>query len=178
MIMKRSLLISLAILSCSVFSFAQQKSVTTYEYSSSQARVLDVVTNAHIKPLVAEIEIITPSELRALSSKLSPSAEISDGSRMVDVISYTDAQVKALKGDESQLKANATFQLCQRYSADVLVGALYNVYTNESHDGYDVKVIFFPARIVNWRSIVNEDMIWINREKAITDAEKTKTVLK
>lgn len=154
------------------FTFAASvacSSAQTYvDYQSAQARILDIVTSGYVKPKVVDLEMI---------KKPNSNEDL----RMVDSIFYTKAQVKAMNSDEANIRANASFHFCEKYQADVIVGALYDIHTTANHDGYMVKVIGYPARFHNFRDADEQkDKWWINISvhDVTTDNEKTKALVK
>lgn len=153
----------LAVAICMIALSASAQKVV--DYQSAQARVLDVNTNAFVMPKVVELEMIKTPKSNA-------------DCRIDDTVYYSNEKIAAMKGDEANIRANASFQLCLRYGADVIVGALYEIKNNESHTGYDVRVIGYPARFHNWRNIQDTDYKWIGLKSGTTDAEKTKAIVK
>lgn len=153
------------------FTFAASvacSSAQTYvDYQSAQSRILDIVTSGYVMPQVVELMMIkTPNS--------------NEDFRMVDSIFYTNAQVKAMNRDEANIRANASFHFCEKYQADVIVGALYDIHTTANHDGYMVKVIGYPARFHKFRKVEESDKWWINIhvQDITTDNEKTKALVK
>lgn len=149
-------------------SVACSSAQTYVDYQSAQSRILDIVTSGYVKPKVVDLVMIkTPNS--------------NEDFRMVDSIFYTKAQVKAMNSDEANIRANASFHFCEKYQADVIVGALYDIHTTANHDGYIVKVIGYPARFHNFRDVdEKEDKWWINIHvhDIVTDNEKTKALVK
>lgn len=139
-----------------ISSLSAQKIV---DYQSSQARILDVKTNAYVLPKVVELQILSDKRIK-------------------DSIYYTSSQIDALKGDEGNIRANATFKICEKYDADVLVGGLFDIHNNRAHTGYIVTVIGYPAKFVKWRNYQSTDKEWINLSTGVTDGEKTKAIVK
>lgn len=156
--------LSLFVLSLlTISSLSAQKIV---DYQSAQARVLDVTTNAFVLPKVVELEMIKTPGSNA-------------DCRIEDIVEYSNEEVNAMRGDEANIRANASFKLCQKYGADVIVGALYEIKTNKEHNGYEVRVIGYPARFTKWRNIdMAKDREWVNLKSGTTDAEKTKAIVK
>lgn len=139
-----------------ISSLSAQKIV---DYQSSQARILDVKTNAYVLPKVVELQILSEKRIK-------------------EEINYTNAQIDAMKGDEGNIRANATFKVCEKYDADVLVGGLFDIRTNPTHNGFIVTVLGYPAKFVKWRNYQSTDKEWINLSNGVTDGEKTKAIVK
>lgn len=159
--MKKFFIALSIILGCAEMSFAQKY----VDYQSAQSRVLDVVTSGFVVPKIVELEMVAIST----SNK--------EG-RIVDSVYYSNAQIDAMKGEETNIRANASFRLCEKYNADVIVGALYDIHNTTNHAGYIVKVIGYPARFHNWRNIQEQDYKWIGLQNMTTDVDKTKAVIK
>lgn len=61
-----------------------------------------------------------------------------------------------------------------KYNADMLVGILYDVNTNDSYDKVTVTVTGYPATYVNFRRTTSEDSLLLATASALTDMETTK----
>ena len=142
---------------------------------NSQARVLDVETDAIVRPQVVDLAVLKnlPVEGGVISSNAL--------GRCVWQCHYSKKEVDALKGVYADLRANATFKMCEELNADVILGATYNIKTDDlAGYGIDVKIIGFPAIFTNWRDLdAGKDGEWI-RLKVLNrtgdDVVKTRAV--
>lgn len=144
---------------------------------NSQARVLDVETDAIVRPQVVDLEVL--KNLPATGGVISSNA---DG-RCVWQCHFTTKEVAGLKGEVSEIRANATFKMCEELNADVILAATYNIKTeNLEKEGIEVKIIGFPANFKKWRDLdPAKDGEWIRLKvlnKANESGDKTKAISK
>lgn len=156
------------------------------KFQESQARLLEVNTNAYVRPQVVDFEIMTTAELTAKNAKI----DATDGreytvtgsqGRLVSRYLLTADKVIELKEDLANIRAWGVFQITKDFEADVLVGGVSDFKTSDDMPGlYELTIIGFPARFTGWNAITPEDYQWINIENLgrRTDAEKTKTLVK
>lgn len=135
-----------------------QAQKTTVEFRATQARLLDVVSNAYVKPLTVELKVDTSkgrvSNTWPLSKK---TAEVSMG------------------GDLANIRSWGVYMSATYHQADVIVAATFNLETDpENPDFYKLTVIGYPATFVNWKTATEEDYEWIRMEKVVTTDEKDK----
>lgn len=163
------------LLSVMLMSGLAAQAQTTIE--NSQARVLDVETDAIVRPQVVDLQIL--KNLPTTGGVISSNAV----GRCVWKCNFSKKEVDGLKGEISEIRANASFKMCDELGADVILAATYNIKTeNFEKDGIEVKVIGFPAIFTNWRDLDSQkDGEWIrlkvlnkssesnNKTKAITE---------
>ena len=140
--MKRLLTVAVALLAVVGSAMAQK----VVEWRESQARVAEPVMGVYIKPLVAELKVVSTDKIR-------------------DVWEFTNKEVNALRNDVANLKARALFKSTYEsdHPCDVIVAATFDI---ESTDGgYRVTVYGYPAKYVKWRTATPEDNAWIHNEK-------------
>lgn len=134
-----TLAIALTMMSC-----AMQKTSVDEQYT--QARMLDVRADAHVKPLTVEVEIDRAA------------------GRISETWSYTKEDITAMGGDLSNIRANGLYKTAQKHSADIIVAPLFDLRTAE--DGtYRLTVIGYPGNFVNWKSLEAKDSVWMSLNK-------------
>ena len=148
--MKRTVFMMIALAMCTI-SFAQK---TEFKFQATQARLLDVMSNAYVKPLTVELQII--------SSK-----------HVSEIIKLTKQEVEQdMKGDLENVRSYAVYRASQLHDCDVIVAATFNIRT--AGDGYEVNIIGYPANFVNWKTATQADYEWIQMEKTVTTSEREK----
>lgn len=157
--MKKILFALIILLSCTV-SYAQK---TTTRIQDTQARLLDVTSNAYVHPLTVELEIIK-----------------SEG-RIRDVWPLTKEQVETeMLGDIANIRSYGVFMSSKRHNADVIVAATFNFRTADNGKDYELEVVGFPAIFTKWATATPADYEWIRMEKIHTtdERDKVKAVIK
>lgn len=150
--MKRTLLMGFALL-LGIVCFAQK---TEFRFQATQARLLDVMSNAYVKPLTVELKVLNTK-------------------RISEVIKLTKQEVEQdMKGDLDNIRSYAVYRASQIHDCDVIVAATFNVKTSNDGTGYEVNVIGYPANFVNWKTATSEDYEWIKMEKTVTTSEREK----
>lgn len=137
-------------------SFAQR--TTQVQYQETQARLLDVSSNAYVKPLTVELKVKDNQRIREI-------VKIPRSFAMV-----------AMKADPSNWRSYAVYEVSRRKSCDVIVAATFNIKYDEVAGDQDVQVevVGYPADFVNWQTATTQDLEWIKMEKTITTAEREK----
>lgn len=150
----------LVILAAATTSYAQR---TEFHYSNTQARMVDVTANAHVKPLTVEMKV-----KEGYNNKVP----------FVLQLSKTEVEV-AMKGNLEDIRALAVYEFAKKEGADLILAATFKVSTN-SLGGYDVEVRGFPANFINWRTVTTADYDWIHKERLVeaSDSRKTENVRK
>lgn len=131
-----------------------QKGNTEYRFRDTQARLLDVLSNAYVKPLTVELQV-TSNARKSFHLQLSKQEVEQD-----------------MQGDLENIRSYAVFQASQAWECDVVVAATFNVKTNDEGTGYIVDVIGFPADFVNWKTATQTDYEWIKMEKTLTTSDR------
>lgn len=145
--MKRTFLILFATAMCAL-SYAQKG-----EYEEAQTHVIDPVMDAFIRPMAAELKMLS-TELKVYPA----SWQIKD-KKLGDMT----------VGDIEVAKANASFSAAISDGADVIIGATYYVRNHiekgkATDYGVDVIVRGYPAKYVNWHLLGDtnyKDESWI-----------------
>lgn len=148
--MKKVLLLIVAMAMC-IVSYGQK---TEFRFQDTQARLLDVTSNAYVKPLTVELQVLT-------------------NKRISEVIKLTRQEVEQdMKGDLTNIRSFAVYRASQLHDCDVIVAATFNIRT--AGDGYEVNIIGYPANFVNWKTASQADYEWIKMEKTVTTSDKDK----
>ncbi len=132
--------------------YAQSK----VEFRDSQARSLEPIQNAYVKPLIVELVVDQ------------------NKGKITDNWIFTNKAVNALNGDIKEMRARALFNSTQKHNADVIVAVTFDIASLEDGTGYEVKVIGYPANYKGWNTAKPEDYEWIRMEKTLTTNEKDK----
>lgn len=122
--------------------FAQPIMAQKGEYRQSQSRMIEPQQEVFVRPLVVDLNVITDSRQKA--SWNFPEADIT----------------KMTVLDMSNLKANALYLTAQKFDADVIVAASFDIHSVKK--GLEITVIGFPAKYTNWKvASKEEDYKWI-----------------
>lgn len=154
--MKR-LLVLVFLMGCFTISIIAQKTAQI-QYQETQARLLDVSSNAYVKPLTVELKVKNNQRIREVVK-----------------IPRNNALV-AMKGDPSNWRSYAVYEVSKRLQCDVIVAATFNINYDEVAGDQDVQieVVGYPADFTNWQTANTQDLEWIRMEKTITTAEREK----
>lgn len=161
--MKKLIFIMTIALVSIIETYAQK---TTVKFHDTQARALETTTVSHVKPLVVDVEIDTLIGIKGRIVK-----EI--------LLSKEDAE-ESMKGDISNIRSWATFQTAKDYNADVIVAPMYEIVTDDTDNGYIVRVMGYIGRFRGWRSMKDEDHEWVRLEKTLktSDRDKIEAIVK
>lgn len=154
------ILIFLAALACVYSGYAQKSNVRMQD---TQARLLDVNSNAYVKPLTVELVVDQTK------------------GRIRDEWTLTKEQAESeMKGDLANIRSYAVYMSSQKHDADVIVAATFNIKTDDQGTGYQVTVVGYPANFYNWKTADASDYEWIRMEKTLTtdDREKISAIVK
>lgn len=146
----------LCFLAVSIGCYAQK--TTQVQYQETQARLLDVSSNAYVKPLTVELKVKNSQRIREV-------VKIPKNFALV-----------AMKGDPSNWRSYAVYEVSKRLQCDVIVAATFNIMYDEVAGDQDVQieVVGYPADFTNWQTATTQDLEWIRMEKTITTAEREK----
>lgn len=153
--MKKLIVMVSLVLACAGQAAAQQR-VVTKKQQFTQARLLDVTSNAYVKPLTVELSV-----------------DKSKG-RINDIWELSLEDVESLKNDLSNIRSYGVYMSSNKHNADVIVAATFNFRTNDAGTGYILNVVGYPATFVNWKTADAADLEWIRMEKTITTADREK----
>ena len=145
------IMIMLAILGVTTVS---AQSTKIYQYQETEARAMDVWSNAYVKPLTVELKV--------------------KGNRTRTMVDIPADKAAALRNDPVNWRSYAVFVASKKMDCDVIVAPSFNIDYNSALDNgtVHVEVVGFPADYVNWKSATSEDMQWISTEKNITQQQK------
>jgi len=154
--MNRLLLLSLFLFVACFDSFAQK--TTQVQYQETQARLLDLSSNAYVKPLTVELKVKNSQRIREV-------VKIPRNFALV-----------AMKAAPSNWRSYAVYEVSKRLQCDVIVAATFNIKYDEAAGDQDVQieVVGYPADFTNWQTATAQDLEWIRMEKTITTAEREK----
>lgn len=136
--MKKPLLIGLM----GIAALTMSSCITTsYVGDVYEARMVEATTPAPIvKPLTAELQLVSDT-------------------RVSDTWTFRPTEVAAL-GSMDNIRARALCLSAEKYSADVIVGALFKI--NYSGEGVcTVCITGYPATYVKWRTFEAADTIYL-----------------
>lgn len=152
--MKKLIVMVSLVLACAGQVAAQK---TVVKMQDTQARLLDVTSNAYVKPLTVEL-IVDKSK-----------------GRITDEWVLTKEQAEQeLKGDLANIRSFGVYMSSQKHKADVIVAATFNFRTNDAGTGYLLTVVGYPASFTNWKTADASDLEWIRMEKTLTTADREK----
>lgn len=161
--MKRKWLLLLAFLGVTASVSAQ------VEFEHAQTRIQEGMSEFFVRPMVAELQIISKECQEWPPFNIFPGVGMSD-------ISGTMLE---------NAKANAAYKAARLAGADIILGATFYVTNNKKSKGLDVVVRGYPAKYVNFHNYgANpEDAKWIGplqegaRIRAVTpDLQQNKAV--
>lgn len=136
--MKKSFLIIVVTLLPFSSIFAQNKD--SVEYLESSARILEPTHSVMILPLVAEMQVI------------------SDRVSFTEIDSYKNFPVTpSIIPNIPNFKKIALSKAAHKYGADILIGATFDVITNEK-GCLEITVTGYPAKYVNFHNATENDI--------------------
>lgn len=133
----------LLVLLMAMFGLSQTvKAQTKDEYRQSQSRMLEPQQQVFVRPLVVDLKVTTTERQKA-------------------VWPFPDVDInKMTTQDVENLKINSLYLTAQKFDADVIVAATFDVRTVKK--GLEITVIGFPAKYENWKvATKEEDYKWI-----------------
>jgi hypothetical protein len=121
----------------------------------AQARAFDVTPNSYVKPLTVELQVDQAK------------------GRITDVWQLTAEEMLPLvneKATDEQVKQNlrnyALFKSCQKHNCDVIVAPTFHLKSENIAKGITITVVGFVANFINWKTMDEKDVLWINVERA------------
>lgn len=152
--MKKTLVLALL----AVLALHAQAQKTTVKMQETQARALDMQANGYVRPLTVELQVIDPA-----------------AGSVRDIWPLTKEQAEVeMHGDLQNIRSYAVYMSSKKHKADVIVAATFNFRTSEQTGGYEIEVVGFPAKFVNWKTATPADLEWIRMEKVQTTSERDK----
>ncbi len=139
-----------------------QKTTTTYRYEDTQARALDMVSKGYVKPLTVEVKVDATAGRRHFSYDMEKEFVEND-----------------MRGDITNIRSYGLFKASNEAKCDVIVAPTFHLFTNDK-GGYTLEIVGFAGSFVNWKTMTNEDLMWINATQVQTtgDRQQIDAVLK
>lgn len=154
----KKVFITATVLLCAMVANAQK--TTTYRYEDTQARAMDVVSSGYVKPLTVELKVDDAKGRQRFSYDMDKDFVEND-----------------MKGDVANIRSYGLFKASADANCDVIVAPTFHLYTNNK-GGYTLEVVGFAADFVNWKTMTNEDMSWIDRAKTTGNRDQIDAKLK
>lgn len=156
--MKKVFFFLIGLLAC--VSVQAQK--TTTKVQETQARLLDVTSNAYVHPLTVELKVDQAK------------------GRVHDNWKLSKEEVESMHGDLANIRSYGVFKSSQKHNCDVIVAATFNFQTAEDGNGFVLEVVGYPASFTKWATATAADYEWIRMEKVQTtdDRDKIKAAIK
>lgn len=141
---------------------ASAQKTTTYRYEDTQARALDMVSKGYVKPLTVEVKV-----------------DATKGRQHFSYDMEKDFVEGDMRGDITNIRAYGLFKAASDAGCDVIVAPTFHLFTN-GKGGYTLEIVGFAGSFVNWRTMTNEDLQWINLTQTQTtgDRQQIDAVLK
>lgn len=124
---------------CGLLAFIAMAQTRTFE--ESQSRIAEPELKVYIRPMVADLEVLN------------------DQKRMKFGPYEYEVNTKLFNDDDlTNLKATSVYKAALSADADVIVGAIFNTYVEDSEpDVVKIEVIGFPAKYVNFRPLGTDE---------------------
>lgn len=132
---------------------AHAQRTTTYRYEDTQARAMDIVSTGFVKPLTVELKV-----------------DATKGRQHFIYDMDKDFVESDMKGDVENIRSYGLFKASADASCDVIVAPTFHLYTNNK-GGYTLEVVGYAGSFVNWKTMTNEDMSWIDKAKTTGDRQ-------
>ena len=147
----------LFMLTISLLSYGQKDE---YRFQDTQARSVEVISNAYVKPMVGELKVLRQG-----------TQEYQIRLQQQDLL---DLGMKNLPFEAflNNVRSYATYAATQQEHCDVIIAAVYNIRNNTEGGGLLVTVKGFPANFVEWRTATETDLTWIHMEQDYQNAKK------
>ncbi len=139
---------------------ANAQKTTTYRYEDTQARAMDIVSTGYVKPLTVELKVDATKGRQRFSYDMDREFVEND-----------------MKGDVENIRSYGLFKASAEASCDVIVAPTFHLYTNNK-GGYTLEVVGYAGTFVNWKTMTNEDMSWIDKAQTTEDRQNINAKLK
>lgn len=135
---------------------ASAQKVNQVQYQETEANLLGVTANAAVRPLTVELKIKSQQRVR----------EVVKIPRTIALF--------AMKGDPTNWRSYAVYEVSRRQNCDMLVAATFNIKYDEvaGDKEVEVEVVGYPADFVNWKTATDADLEWI-RKGVYTTSDRT-----
>ena len=107
---------------------------------------------------VKEFRATQPQEAHVLTHMVAADLEV-DPSRKKLEINYTKAEMKALGANIEMIRRDACARACQQYGADVWVGAIYTIESEDLKNGLKLTLTGYPAKYRSWKNAELSDTL-------------------
>lgn len=172
--MRHLLVAIIAFVVCAGHAYAQDKDY----FRSSQARSLEPTQEVFIRPKVARLMMITDTTKYANGT-----IKVDTLRKKTEPFTFEQEQYdwRVLTFDVLQdLKATALYMATEKFDADVILGATFDVRNikEKGKKGVEIIVKGYPAKYVDWEDASDKDYVWINNIygiKSRSDAEANNT---
>ena len=159
---KKVLMAALLMVVCATGAMAQ-KTNQVISLKETQARLLDVMSNAYVRPLTVELKVDNSK------GRIRDKWELS-GAELIDLgVIAADGTL-----DLANIRSYGVYKSAEKHNCDVIVAATFNFETEDLKNGGVLEVVGFPDNFVNWKTAEDSDLEWIRMEKVQTTSERDK----
>ncbi len=127
----------------------------TVKFEDAQARAFDVVPNSYVKPLTVELKV------DEAKGRITDVWEIKPEDMLALINEKDPAEVQ-----KQNLRNYAVYKSSQKHNCDVIVAPVFNIRTEDVSKGVTVTIVGFTANFVNWKTMDEKDVLWMNIERA------------
>ena len=150
MLKKLLLVIAIAIGSVTIASAQKIDRIeTSVDYMESSARYMEPSQNIMTTPMIADLEVIGAS-ISYTETEAFKNYEV------------TEDMIKLVPG----FKSIALSRAARAHKADVIIGAMIDVITNEDNR-IEITITGYPARYTNFRNATSEDMDLVKKGQTV-----------
>ncbi len=154
----KKILTTVIVLMCVMVANAQK--TVSYRYENTQARAMDVVSSGYVKPLTVELKVDDAKGRQHFSYDMDKDFVEND-----------------MKGDVENVRSYGLFRASADANCDVIVAPTFHLYTNDK-GGYTLEVVGYAADFVNWKTMSDEDVSWIDKAKTTGNRSQIDAKLK
>ncbi len=159
---KKVLMAAILSVACAASAMAQ-KTTEVISLKETQARLLDVMSNAYVRPLTVELQVDNSK------GRIRDKWEFT-GTELMDLGAITANGTLNF----SNLRSYGVYKSAEKHNCDVIVAATFNFETVDLKNGGTLEVVGFPANFINWKTADDGDLEWIRMEKVQTTSERDK----
>lgn len=167
--MKKLFLSALCVAACAIAGNAQKNNTLLFENTQSRVAA-ESVMNIYVRPLTVEVEVIK-------GLRLAQGQQTVDGRVTITYARDSEWVEKTMRGELDEIRSWAVFQACKDCSADVILVPTFSFSNNRDNmgniiDGYQITIVGFPAKFINWKTATPADYEWIQMEQTQTTDER------
>lgn len=151
----KKIILSLLVIASTCATINAQKTVTSKEFSDTQARMLEVTARSYVKPLLVDVNVV--------------------GERTVFNKTYSKSAVEiAMGGNLDNLRSRAIYDATDKYNCDAIVAATFKIELASDGNSYNVEMKGFPANFVpgSWHPMDEKDYEWLKIASSLTSLDK------